>query len=182
MAVWEVRLVNQTGERFWENVWHVNIGADTDVDPALLSAFETFGINMLLENFSLARIVRRPKGTTDAFIEILVGAAGTRGLAGSFALPLFNTVRLLLAAGAGRPGLKYIRGLLKTADIIDEQNHIDPALITYVNTQIDVLFNAASDAGQSFVIGSADKFAVSAEPDTSVEMRQLHRKRKKSVL
>jgi hypothetical protein len=110
MAVWEVRVVNQTGERFWENVWHVDVGADTDVDPALLSAFETFAVNMLLTIYSCARIVRRPAGTTDAFIEILVGAAGTRGLAGSFALPLFNTVRVLLAAGAGRPGLKYFRG------------------------------------------------------------------------
>jgi hypothetical protein len=63
-----------------------------------------------------------------------------------------------------------------------EQNHIDSALITYVNTQLDVLLNAASDAGQSFVIGEDDKPVVSAEPDTLVEMRQLHRKRKKTVV
>lgn len=181
MAVWEVRAVNQYGDRFWENVWHIDVGADTDVDPAVLSALQTFSINMLLTIYSVARIVRRPAGSTDEFIEILVGAAGTRGLAGSFALPLFNTVRILLAAGAGRPGLKYIRGLLKAVDIIDEQNHIDDDLITYVNEQLDIVLNALSDAGQQFVIGAADKPVVSAEPDTTVEMRQLHRKRKKTT-
>jgi hypothetical protein len=181
MAIWEVRSVQQYGDRFWENIWHVDIGTDTDVDSSLLTAIEDFAVAMLLENYSVARIVRRPAGSTDAFIEFLVGAAGARALAGHFALPLFNTVRILLGAGIGRPGIKYLRGLLQNADIIDEQNHIDPALISYVNTHLDTLLNAATDAGQLFVVGAADKAVATAAPDSSVEMRQLHRKRKKTV-
>lgn len=182
MAVWEVRVVYQNGDRFWENVWHVDIGAATDVPPGLLAQFESFAIATLLDIYSVARIVRRPAGTSDAFIEELIGAAGALVLGSNKVLPLWNTVRVLLNAGAGRPGIKFLRGILTQASITDEQNHIDSGTISLLQTELDALFNQASDDTCTFVIGADDKPAVSPVVQSLIQMRQPHRKRKKPVV
>jgi hypothetical protein len=181
MAVWEVRPVFQYGDRFWENIWHVDAGADTDVAPALISAFVDFSLETLLDLYSLARVVRRPAGSHDEFIEVIVAGAGLVGAGDNLALPLFNVARILLSGGVGRPGEKLLRGLLLNSDVIDNQNHIKPALVSYVTGKVDDLFNAASTAGQSIVFGATDKVAVSPIVDSTIQMRQLHRKRKKTV-
>lgn len=181
MAVWETRLVYKVADRFWENIFHVDIGSATDVPPDLVLAFEQFGRSVLLDAFTLDRIVRRPAGSHDAFIETVVGLVGLNTVGTSKILPLFNVVRVLLQVGAGRPGIKYLRGLLLNVHLIDEQDHIDPALLTIVNNAFDTLYNAASDAACTFVVGADDKPSVSAAVDHTIEMRQQHRKRKKTA-
>jgi hypothetical protein len=181
MAVWEVRTVVQNGDRSWENVWHVDVGSATDVPPDLVDAFITFARNTLLDLYTVARVVRRPAGTTDEFIEVIVDAAGTIASSGFIALPLFNVVRVLLAGGVGRPGVKYLRGVLATAHIIDDNNTIASALLTAIQGELNTLFNAASDALCDIVFGASNKVAVSSDPDNIVHMRQQHRKRRRSA-
>lgn len=170
------------GDRFWSNVWHVEVGSAGDVPPALVTAFEAFHTGTLLDVYRLARIVRRPAGTTDEFIEFIVDAAGEIVSSGSFTLPLFNVIRILLNGGAGRPGVKFIRGALQTENIIDDNFTINATLITLMQNKLNDLFNAASDAECQIVFGSAPHTAVSGVPQTTVHMRQQHRKRKKKVL
>lgn len=181
MAVWEVRLVYQTGDRFWENVWHVDVGSADDVPSALVLAFETFGLSTLRDIYTLARIARRPAGSTNEFIDVIVGAAGSVVTGADKVLPLFNVVRLLLEAGAGRPGVKLLRGLLVGGDLADEQNHLAAPMISLVQSAANDLFNAASDASCTFVVGAGNRPAVSPSVDPQVEMRQRHRKRKKTT-
>lgn len=181
MAVWEVRLVYRNGDRGWENVWHVDAGADTDVDPALLAQFQDFGLNTLLSIYSLQRIARRPAGTTNEFIDIIVDAAGLLPIGSNVAMPLFNVVRLLLEGGVGRPGSKLMRGGLVVADVVDNANHISSALRTIYENEAIALFNAASAAAQSLVYGADNRAAVSPTTDSQVQERQLHRKRKKTA-
>lgn len=182
MAIWELRAVEQYGDRFWENIWKVDVGDDGDIAPALVSAFATFHQQTLLDLYSVARLVRRPAGTTDEFIEVLVNAAGGIDSGTGLALPLFNVIRVLLSTGAGRPGFKLLRGVLLASDVIDSQNHINPDVITYVNTKLDTLLNAASDAGQPIVCKANNSAVVSAEPETLIVERQLHRKRRKTLV
>jgi hypothetical protein len=182
MAIWEMRAVDQYGDRFWENIWHVDVGDDGDIAPGLVEAFATFHQACLLDLYTLARTVRRPAGTADAFIEVVIGAAGGIDSGTGLALPLFNVIRVLLNGGAGRPGVKLLRGILLASDVIDAANHINPDVITFVNTHLDDLLNAASVAGQQIVFGSANQPAVSAEPSNLIAMRQLHRKRKKTIV
>lgn len=172
----------QTGDRFWENVWHVDVGADTDVDAGLISAFTTFGLDTLRDAFKLARIVRRPAGSTDEFIEVIVDAVGHLAVGSGKLLPLWNVVRILLASGVGRPGIKYLRGVLMDTSIEDEQNTIVSALAAAIQSSVDDLFNAASTAGQFIAFGDPTKDAVSAEVDNTIHMRQQHRKRRKTVV
>jgi hypothetical protein len=181
MAVWEVRAVFQYGDRFWENVWEVDVGSLTDVPSALLLAFETFHLSTLLDLYTLVRIVRRPAGTTDEFIETLVGTVGANEVGSNHVLPLWNTVRLLLQGGAGRPGSKFLRGFLTDAMIADELFHIDPAIVSAVETHAIDLFNAASDADCSIVFGAGFQVAVSPVVQASIQMRQPHRKRRRAA-
>jgi hypothetical protein len=178
MAVWEVRLVYRNGDRNWENVWHVDAGADSDVDPALLLAFQDFGLNTLLSIYSLQRIARRPAGTTNEFIDIIVDAAGALPIGSNIAMPLFNVIRIFLSGGVGRPGSKLLRGALVTADVVDNANHISSTLHTLIENAAIALFNAASDASQSIVFGADNRAAVSPSTDFQVQDRQLHRKRR----
>jgi hypothetical protein len=181
MGVWEVRLVYRNGDRGWENVWHVDTGADTDVDPALVGAFQDFGLNTLLSIYNLQRIARRPAGTTNEFIDVIIDAAGLLPIGSNVAMPLFNVVRLLLEGGVGRPGSKLLRGALVAADVIDSQNHISTTLRGIIEDQAILLFNAASAAGQSLVFGDDNRAAVSPTTDSQIQERQLHRKRKKTA-
>lgn len=181
MAIWEVRAVLSTGIREWSNVYHIDIGSDTDVDPAVISAMSTFYQAVTLSIFTLDRIIRRPAGVSDAFIIANYALAGGRGMGGSLALPLFNTVKMLLDSGAGRPGFKFLRGMLLLADLDDSQSTIDPAVISDINIAFDVLLNAAVTAGQTFVEGASLAPIVSSSFENKVAMRQLHRKRKKTT-
>lgn len=182
MGVWEVRNVFRDGDRFWENVWNVDVGTADDVPPALISAFETFDLNLLRDVYSLSKIVRRPAGSHDEFIEVIIEAAGHVATAGVKVLPLYNTIRLLLNGGVGRVGVKFLRGYLANDGLADEQGHMNASIVTLVQNEADALFNAASAAGCTIVYGAAHKPAVSPAVQSLVQERQKHRKRRKKAV
>ena len=169
------------GDRSWENVWHVDIGINTDVPPDLILAFETFHLDTLLDLFTLQRIVRRPFPSTDEFIEVLVGTVGANAVGAAHVLPLWNTVRMLLQGGSGRPGVKFIRGFLTDAMLSDEANHITPAILTALEGHLNDLLNAGTAAGCTFVFGADDRPVASGITQSAIQMRQQHRKRRRSV-
>lgn len=166
------------GDREWSNVYHVDIGVETDIDPAVIAAVANFYQTQMLTPFVIERIIRRPVDTADAFIESVYALAGANSLSGSYALPLFNTLLCLLESGPGRPGRKYLRGFLKAADIVSSSNAINGSRVGEVNTAFDLVLNALSDASMSFVEGSTDSPVVSATFPTVLQMRQQHRKRR----
>src|SRR5881396_187026 len=106
MSVWEVRPVLQTGDRFWENVYHIITDGDTDVSVAALEAMAEFYVTRTLNLYTVVRIVRRVLGTTDAFIEMTVDTPGAIDPGSAKPLPLFNVVKVVLNSAAGRNGLK----------------------------------------------------------------------------
>jgi hypothetical protein len=180
LAVWEVKLVFQYGDRFWENVFHVDTGSAADVDPTVIDALRGFAVGPLLTIYELVKIVRRPAGSHDAFIESIFNLAGSRAIGSSHPLPLWNCVRLIMLVAAGRPGLKYLRGILIAADIIDSANTIDPSLLAGITTGFNSVISAATTAGQTFVKG-ADVPIASVSSQLKAQMRQLHRKRKHAL-
>jgi hypothetical protein len=163
-------------------VWHVDIGALEDVPGGLLLALQTFHLDTLLDLYTLVRLVRRPAGTSDAFIEVLIDTVGANAVGAAHVLPLWNTVRILLEGGVGRPGIKFLRGFLTDAMLADELGHIDPAIVTAIENHAIDLFNAASDAACSFVYGSDNRVAVSPTTQSSIQMRQPHRKRRRTIV
>lgn len=181
MATFEVRAVFSYGDRHWENVWEVDVGTAADVPDTVITAFKTFHLDTLLSTYILDKIVRRPSGSHDEFIEVLYGLPGNRDVGASEPLPLFNTILVYLAPFAGRPGLKYLRGFLVNTDLVGLGGAIaDAARATVEGRMIDLL--AAVLAASCFIAVAADKQVTASSIKETTQMRQLHRKRKKPVL
>lgn len=167
------------GERQWQNRWDVEADDITTV-LGMFDAFHDFHLGVLLNIFTLVKILARPAGTPDAFYETVYGEPGGRALGGAELLPLFNTVRVLLnTAAGGRPGQKFLRGILKEGDI-DSSANIVPATGAFVNTAVLGLI-AAVEALTGHIVLTNDKEVVNSSVQTPVQMRQLHRKRKKTA-
>jgi hypothetical protein len=180
MAVWEVRAVLSFGDRNWENVYHIDAGAADDVAGAVLDELANFYLNNTFETYVLQRIVRRVLGTADAFIEISIESPGLGAVGSSVPAPLFNTVAMLFDSGIGRPGLKYLRGMLLQTDIVDVNGTLRSGIITGLNSAFDLVLNAASDAAQTFVFGASNKAVVSTSFRGAVQERQRHRRRRRA--
>jgi hypothetical protein len=180
MAIFEVRNVFRYGDRFWENVWHVDTGVSADFPPALVTAFEVFGLQTLLDIYQMTRVVWRVVGTTDAFSEFAVNGDGHVASGSASPLPLYDVIKLILVGGTGRPGSKLLRGLLLATDLVGDNFTINPTLVSYVNTQAANLFNAVSDASCQVVFGADNGPAVTAVAQAIVQMRQQHRKRRRT--
>lgn len=181
MADFEVRAVYQYGDRFWENVWQIDIGSATDFPGAIITALKDFSVANLLNIYTLVKIVRRPVGSHDAFVESVYDLPGSRDVGASEPLPLFNTVRLLLQPFEGRPGVKFLRGLLVNTDLIGTGGLIASAVVAGVEGRYIDLAAAVVAAGAQIVV-AADKPVGSAATQGVVQMRQLHRKRRKPVI
>jgi hypothetical protein len=160
----------------------VDIHTNTDVPPAVVDAFISFARNTLLDNFILERVVRRPVGSHDEFIEVVVELAGLLTGTSGFTMPLFNVVRVLLSGGVGRPGVKLLRGALLASDLVDDNFTISDTKVETINLKLIDLFNAVSEASCQIVFGGADSPAVTGDVLPQVHMRQQHRKRKKPLI
>lgn len=181
MAIWEVRAVFKYGDRFWENVWHLDIGELEDFPVGAIVAVSNFSLDTLLNVYELVKIVRRPAGTSDAFVESIANTPGNRSAGADVALPLFDTVRLVLEGGVGRPGQKFLRGLLLLNDIAASGGVLKPAVIALVEAAATTLISDLLADDVQIVVGSTNKVVLSASAESDVQERQLHRKRRRSI-
>lgn len=181
MAVWETRVVITTGDRSWENVYHIDVGALADVPPDVILALVDFYTSRTISSFIIQRVVRRILGTSDEFIEVILNTPGLVDAGLGDVMPLFNTVKVLLTGGVGRPGVKYLRGMLFGDSLSGDLGLIDAALVTAIQTAWNTFQNAVESADCSLVFGATDKVAVSGIVQNLVQMRQRHRKRRRTV-
>jgi len=182
MAFWEVRAVLQSGDRFWENVYHIQTDGDSDVSTDALNAIIEFYVTRTLSVYTIVKLVRRLLGTADSFIETSVDEAGTFDAGSSDLLPLWNTIRVVLNSASGRNGLKFLRGMALASQLTATEGQWDPSLITAVQTAWTTMENAIeATTGQHLVFGAANKIAFSGDVQSTVQMRQRHRKRRRSA-
>lgn len=181
MAIFEVRVVLKFGDRHWENVYHVDTVAAEDVAPEVITALFDFYVSRTISLFVIERIVRRVLGTHDEFVESLFNTPGAVSAGDGDAMPLFNTVKVLLQGAIGRPGVKYLRGMIFGDSLSGDEGLIDAALVTALQTAWDTMQNSVETAGQHLVFGAADKVCTTAVVENFVQMRQQHRKRRRSV-
>jgi len=181
MSVWETRIVCGQGDRFWENVYHILTPATDDVSSDALAALSNFYISRMIDAYTVVRVVRRILGTADAFIEIPIGVNGAVAQAGADLLPLWNTVNVVLNSAAGRNGLKFLRGMLVATDLTAVQDQIDATKVSAIQGSWNTFQNAVeATTGQHLCFGAADKVAFSGNVLGHINMRQRHRKRRRT--
>lgn len=176
---WEFRIVCDQNDRSWENVYHVMTPTGNDISPDAVAALANFYTSRMYNVYRVVRTVRRLLGTPDSFIEVIVDTVGALDPSGADLLPLWNTAKVLLFGGPGRPGIKYLRGMLIAPDLTSSQDILDPTKVSQIQGSWDTFQNAVeATSGQHLVYGLANKIAVSGEVVNLVQMRQRHRKRR----
>jgi len=178
MPVFRVQVNFQLGVTGkWSNVWHVS-GADL---VGAADAFEAEGVPdllTLLDNSAqlVSLLVSAEEG--DTFITRAINAAGTSTGSGDL-LPLFNSAKALFDDGSfGRPDYKFFKGFvtesLQTAGVLLTTAQ------SYIETALGTLISDMDTAGYPLVSSDNDAYlTVNAQP--AVQMRQMHRKRRKVV-
>lgn len=175
----EVKVYMQYGDRFWSNVWEVE-SPDLATVIANTGPFITFHRDLLLDVYSVARILIREAGTTDAFSQLIVNESGNMDATGSKLLPLYDTVGLVLSGSfLGRTGLKYLRGLLVDGSI-DTNGLIVDGVKALVLGALGTLSGDLAAEGIDIIL-EAGKVVTDGSIRPLPQMRQLHRKRKKTV-
>jgi hypothetical protein len=181
MAVLEVRVVFTDGSRNWENVYDIDVGDGTTLPGPVVTAFKDWAIAHLLNIYDLVKIAERPAGSHDEFIEHLFGLVGLRSPGGGLALPLFNTVKLALAGALGRNGVKYLRGMLLAGDIVNNTGLINTAVTGSIQDAFDTFLAALATNSCTLKYAGGTKSVTSGVVSTEDQMRQEHRKRRRSA-
>lgn len=108
-----------------------------------------------------------------------LSTTGTRNADGVQMLPLFNTVRVdFHAVGGGRPSRKYYRAPIGEFEQADGLLNLDT--LASWQSLIDTFVAALASASVAWVDPQSQVIDAGAV-QRPVQMRQLHRKRKKSV-
>jgi len=164
----------RTGDRFWTNVFHVNA---LTLDAAVAWANTTLVSALVSEMGEMFTAVRTVVDhlADDTFTSTPISQAGAAS--GDF-LPLFNTAKVLFPIAGGRPDYKFMRGWLQEASVSD--GNITDGAITVIEGVFDGLITDSGDAGVDLVDSAGNLWTISS-CQKAVQMRQLHRKRKKAV-
>jgi len=169
--------MTQTGDRFWTNVFFVNaltladasIAASTLIGPALADQMDG--------SFKVVKALTSHLAD-NSFESVPLNITGA--LSGSAFLPLFNTIRMLISVtGSGRNDSKYLRGGVTEARQINAQ--LDSAVVTAMESTWNTLIADMTASGVDLVDNEGNAWQI-ATCQQAVQMRQLHRKRKKVVV
>ena len=166
-----------TGDRFWTNVFHVNA---VDLDAAAAWANIVLVPVIALPMDGSFKVVKTLVNhlADDTFVTTPMNIPG--GASGSPYLPLFNTVKMLIAvAGHGRNDYKFLRGIISEANQTNGQ--LDAGLVSGMASAWDDLITDSSASGVDLV-DDAGNLWLTSTCQQAVQMRQLHRKRKKVVV
>jgi hypothetical protein len=180
MALFIVQVFKQAfDQRPWSNVYFINAG---DLSAATVLAGDLVTAERDL-HYDVVTFLRYRVSNTipgdDVFSVTSVGLPGTISSSGADFLPLFNTLRVdFNVDGGGRPSRKFYRTPIaeneQTAGIIDAS-----PLVTWQGRVTDFL-DALGAAGIDWVDPDGQQI-ISGSVQRNVQMRQLHRRRRRSV-
>lgn len=178
MALYKCQVfMTQTGDRFWTNVYHFNV---TTISAAASFANTTVVAghqSVMSDDFRVVKtLISDP--ASDEFVSTPLNLAGD--IAGVQYLPLFNTVKVNISVdGFGRNDYKFYRASVFEQN--SENGVINGATITLFDDMVNGLIADGAAAGCDLV-DNVGNLWVLASTQPAIQMRQLHRKRKKIVV
>lgn len=162
----------------WSNVYHSNADTLAALTANFVSDMQTPLLSALDPSCRLTKILASST-IDDTFSEVSIEEVGTHFGAGSL-LPLWNCVKVFFStAGLGRPDYKFYKGFVgednTATDVIDSGQLSD--LVADLQTMIDDM----SSDGTPLVSNEGDIW-LAATGQPGVQMRQMHRRRKRTVV
>jgi len=176
MALFRVQVFYERGlTGKWTNVWHTDAADIIAADNAFATVMEPLLLAMLDSSCNLVKyLVSDP--ATDAFVIDPRNEAGTSTGSGDL-LPLFNSAKVYFdPAGFGRPDYKFFKGFV--TESLQTNGVLQSTAQTYIDTQCsDMVTDMAANSTPLVADDGSQYSAVSVQPN--VQMRQMHRRRKK---
>lgn len=149
----------------------------------LLTAREAFAGNVVPELLQILNVACELIGLlvsaldSDDFSELALNETGLDNPGGTL-LPLFNSVKVLVQpTNLGRPDVKFIKGYLT------EELHASGLVSSGAASQVDSSFTTfigAMDLNTTPLTSEDGAEWVSASVQNAVQMRQMHRRRRRS--
>jgi hypothetical protein len=168
---------NKGGTEKWTNVYHAD-GADLTVvasafDEAMkLNLRGLAHISVLLEKVLISSL------TDDTFLEVPINMAGVNGDTDDL-MPLFNCAKVLFPTeGFGRPDYKFLKGTL--TDDANESGFIASSVIAAIVGAFDTTISDMS-INSAPLCSEAGDLWTSTSVQSKIQMRQMHRRRKRTV-
>lgn len=175
VPLWRIEIVKQLGSEVWSNDYLTDDATLDDAQDlsAVLQTFER-NIHMELVQFPYMRVSSYVAGDrTFRHIDTNLGGLQTN----ADYLPLFNTIRMNMSTADSDPGRKYYR--IPVPETQQTNGTLAGAYVSSLNGLINT-YMVATDALQHLVTPKGNRIT-SAAMFPNVQMRQLHRRRKKKV-
>lgn len=178
MAVFRAQINYTDGAtQKWSNVWHCNA-------PDLITAADAWetdavpSLRPLLQSTCVLASILISSLTDSTFITRPINLAGNAVVGGEL-LPLFNSLKVYLVDDSnGRPDYKYFKGYL--TELLQIDGDVAAAAITAATTNILAMAAAMNTANAPLVSIQNDQY-VGVNVAPRVQMRQMHRKRRRTV-
>jgi hypothetical protein len=182
MAIFRVQIFKQlTGsDREWSNTYLCEAPDLATVEAVLPTVCDSEA-QAFRDNVTVTRArASDTEPDTDVFAVFIANVIGSHGSSGDGAwLPLFNTVRVdINVDGGGRPSRKYYRPPILESE--QQSGFLDPAVMAYFETVVGQLITDFS-TGSCPLVDPDGQTLVTPSTFAKVQMRQLHRKRRKAV-
>jgi hypothetical protein len=179
MAVFRIQVNYRRGlTGKWSNVWHVNAADLGTAETAFRDEMAPDLLPALNNGATLVSGLISAEGSS-AFRTVPINAVGSSTFTGD-SMPLFNSMKVFFSDGSdGRPDYKYIKGLLTEA-LAQTEGVIGDADAAAFETLFDGLISDMDAAGAPLVSIDNDPY-LSSSVQRAIQMRQMHRKRKKTV-
>lgn len=178
MAVFRVQVFYSRGVTGkWTNVWHVDGASIPDVANSFSATAVPDLLPLLDSSCQLVRYLVSDLAGVQ-FDSVDINEAGTSTASGDM-LPLFNSVKVLLNDGQlGRPDLKYLKGLV--TESVQTGGELNATFVSAVDVLVTTLLSDMSANATPLCSEDGNEY-VTASVQPAVQMRQMHRKRKRTV-
>lgn len=163
----------------WSNVYRFGAATLAEAVTDMVPILEGLELPILHPDVTLSAVrIATVTPHDDVFEIVPLGLAGTSADSGDL-LPFFNCARVDISViGGGRPSRKYWKGVL--TESITAGMNLASGVQGLITSQFNAAIAAANDAGHAFSDPQGQDWdtAVCLQ---AIQMRQMHRKRKRSA-
>ena len=161
----------------WSNVYHCD-AASMLVAEAAWQSTGVPDLQPLLDSTCSISTVLLSDPAGPSFVTIPINVGGSKTTSGDL-LPLYNTAKVLIPTpGFGRPDIKYLKGNVAEGD--QTAGVLTTTATGEIDTRFTTLITDMAAAGAALVSDTGEAYSnCSVQP--AVQMRQMHRKRRKTT-
>lgn len=165
------RLTDRPDTRPWSNVWHVESGTVSGallISDGIVNAYRN-ALKDYAEVYNVHVQIENPLGSPGGSRTNIV--AGLKDGDPATMLPLFNTIRVAMNDGAGRPNLKYFRFPIEEPEMengVPTNDYLDELNTTFFSL-LPLIDGLVSNRGEPFT-------SISAVPIVQMRQQGWHRR------